>query len=375
MKKYVKKVYLSIMLVVFSLLTMVATTYAWVGLLTSTTFDEFTINLQQSDDPDASEYGIEVSLDGINFYDSISSVDIRRKLLENLNYNVSDYNDNAVNDVFRRHKVSLCTTTVFGDRLNSEFRDMKGNITHNYYWFDLYVSIYKVGSEDSSSQKNLDLYLRDYILSASTSTNPSGIYEYKLFNSVAYPNYSDTLFGKKILGDSSIANSISEGTVVANKVKIDIANTCRVALDKYVAVDKKHPEQYDSIYGNKGVVIYQNGSQYPTYNSSTGVYDFGGVLPDEYNFARLYHNSLHSDITEQLGSVPNEIINRGDLVYNDDGVCNHLITQSDGVTTSKMTKFRIYFWFEGWDSDCFEVIDNKTVTLNLTFSTKSPNEE
>ena len=50
MKKYVKKVYLSIMLVVFSILTMVATTYAWVGLLTSSTFDEFTINLHQNED-------------------------------------------------------------------------------------------------------------------------------------------------------------------------------------------------------------------------------------------------------------------------------------------------------------------------------------
>ena len=61
MKKYVKKVYLSIMLVVFSLLTMVATTYAWVGLLTSSTFDEFTINLQSNDSEEASEYGIELS--------------------------------------------------------------------------------------------------------------------------------------------------------------------------------------------------------------------------------------------------------------------------------------------------------------------------
>ena len=39
-----------------------------------------------------------------------------------------------------------------------------------------------------------------------------------------------------------------------------------------------------------------------------------------------------------------------------------------------MVCFRVYFWFEGWDSDCFEIIDNKSVTVNLSFTTKSPNE-
>ena len=64
MKKYVKKVYLSIMLVVFSLFAMVATTYAWVGLLTNSTFNEFTINLREYDDPDTADYGIQLSLTG-----------------------------------------------------------------------------------------------------------------------------------------------------------------------------------------------------------------------------------------------------------------------------------------------------------------------
>ena len=60
MRKYFNKLYLSIALVVLSLLTMVATTYAWVGLLTSTTFDEFTINLQEHESDEISEYTIKL---------------------------------------------------------------------------------------------------------------------------------------------------------------------------------------------------------------------------------------------------------------------------------------------------------------------------
>ncbi len=159
--------------------------------------------------------------------------------------------------------------------------------------------------------------------------------------------------------------------------KSNIANSCRLALEKYIAVDKGHTEQYTGqIY--KGLTIYQTGSEYPTYNSITGIYDFGQILPKEYNFARLYYNSLHKDTRiDQVFSDTDfdEILNRGDVTYADDGVVNHIVSQSDGVTTSKMSRFRIYFWFEGWDPDCFDVLDHKTVTLNLSFSTKSPNEE
>ena len=46
-----------------SLLTMVATTYAWVGLLSNSTLDQFNINVKQATDDDA-DYGIEMSLTG-----------------------------------------------------------------------------------------------------------------------------------------------------------------------------------------------------------------------------------------------------------------------------------------------------------------------
>ncbi len=375
MRKYFNKLYLSIALVVLSLLTMVATTYAWVGLLTSTTFDEFTIDLQEHDTENA-EYGIMASLDGINFFEDLGQhiTEIKRKILENVGYNVSNMNDNRVKQLFSQHKMDQCSARQYNNLVMGEFRNLYDLETTNYYWFDLYLSVYKIGettAEDSS--KCLDLYLRDHLISAVTDESPEGYYEYNLFNSVTYPTVSDSLFGKKILGDSLVQNAIQPGTTVDGKVKIDIANSCRVAFEKYVAVDKGHLEQYEHGAIHTGLFIYQKHGLYPTYNPDTKVYNFGGVLPNKYNFAREYFSSTHPDF--QMRNVPQEIIDRGDIQFADDGVVNHIVVPSDGVTISKMIRFRIYFWFEGWDSNCFDVIDNKTVKLNLSFSTKSPNED
>lgn len=388
MKKYVKKVYLSIMLVVFSLLTMVATTYAWVGLLTSSTFDEFTINLQQSDNPDASEYGIELSLDGINFSESIDQTELRRRLLYNIdstdkfkdiltknssgNYVVSN---NKVNEEFRKNKLEPCTTYVEGTgqtKQLAQFFNMKGLVTKKYYFFDLYLSIFKIGGGETQSDMTMNLYLRDSILSSATVANPSGIYETTLFNDIIYPNTNLSYRDNNIL-NNSLPGSVDLGAKFSGKYSVDISTSCRLAIEKLVAVDKYHPEQYYGMNSHRGLYIFQKGSIYPVYNSLTNVVDFGGILPSEYNFARMYYNSLHPG--EELGEVPANVLNRGDVIFADDGITNKIVDKdTDNVTTSNMIRFRIYFWYEGWDSNCFDVIDDKSVTLNLSFSTKNPND-
>ena len=145
MRKYVNKLTLSIALAVLSLLTMVATTYAWVGLLTGTTFDEFTINLQDHESKEASEYGIELSLDGIHFADQINPNELKRYLLYNIDPTglYKDYlkknsqgnyivNDNLVKRDYEKLRLDQCTTERaeepggnLSTRLN-RFKNMKG---------------------------------------------------------------------------------------------------------------------------------------------------------------------------------------------------------------------------------------------------------
>ena len=96
MKKTTRRVYMSILLVVLSLFTAVATTFAWVGITTNTTFDKVTINLKENEDDNNSEYGIQLSLSGKEgtFYDEIPADDIKRQILYNMGYD--DYYINRV---------------------------------------------------------------------------------------------------------------------------------------------------------------------------------------------------------------------------------------------------------------------------------------
>ena len=368
MRKYVNKLTLSIALVVLSLLTMVATTYAWVGLLTSSTFDEFSINLQ-FDDGEKSEYGLSFSLTGENgsFKEDISETEIQRVLLTNCGIDVSKYNDNYVNQAFMRNRLDQCTAVRTGAYSLGNFTNMFGDPTTNYYWFDLYLSVFKIGDpEDAMADNRINLYLKDYVLQArETSTNPNGVYSMRMMNPVTYPGVNPA--GENILGRDG---GIPLGTTIQDNVAIDISNACRVAFEKYETTDKGDPSAATSI-SRKGLYIYQNGSTYPVFDSVKNVYDFGGVLPTEYNFARLYYNTTHPD--SPIGEVPDEVLNRGDVTFEDDGVTNKIVDLSDNVTTSKMIRFRVYFWFEGWDSDCFDVIDRKDVLVNLSFTTKNPN--
>ena len=258
MRKYFNKLYLSIALVVLSLLTMVATTYAWVGLLTSTTFDEFTINLQKNDG-EIEDYGLEFSLTGElgSFKEKLDQTEIRKVLLHNAGVDISGYNDNVINEMFRKFRLEQCTTALSSTHTLGSFRNMRNEVTTKYYWFDLYVSIFKIGAEDDGqSEKKLNLYLRKKILSASTPTNADGIYSMRLVNGITYPSVNPT--GEQILGR---LGGIPLGATVSETVSINIANSCRVALEKYETANKGDLSVY--LQNNRtGLFIYQNGDNY-----------------------------------------------------------------------------------------------------------------
>ena len=69
------------------------------------------------------------------------------------------------------------------------------------------------------------------------------------------------------------------------------------------------------------------------------------------------------------GSVPDVVLSKE---------TNHLIdstVESEQISTSKMMKIKVYFWFEGWDADCMGAINNSIVNINLGFMTNNDDEE
>ena len=385
-KKATRKIYLSIIFVTLSLLTMVATTFAWVGIVSNASFERLTINLET--DNEKSDYGIMLSLTGKegDFHDTIEPVEVQKQILRNMGVEEKKLSDNSsVQSIFSTIKLSQCTTIKDWDDNGSgechyldPFTDLYGNDPcatmlgkqtnyKGYIEFDIWVAIYKIGEDDYSSDNKLSIYLRNSDSGGLFSSDTSSCY---IPNQITFPDQSNPLSTQYL----TAANNFVPGTQIKGYVSMKPSNAVRLAVQKAKAVDL-YDETNTKNYQYNGLVIYKDGSDLPNYDSKYNLHDFGGVMPTDFNFARLHYNSTHP-VNEKLGEVPSQALKekRGDITFVDDGVSNHVVDETDSVTTSSMIKLHFSFWFEGWDADCYEAINDQPVSVSLNFSTKNPNE-
>ena len=378
MKKSVRRIYVSILLVVLSLFTGIATTFAWVGITSNNTFDKFRINLRANDEEEQSEYGIQLSLTGQanDFHDEIQAEDLYRQILLNMGYtnNVIKRAGGATT-LFRSIKLYQCTTArqsleypSTNTRLHG-FYDMSGTelVTSTdangdfvtgkgFIFFDIYLAIYSIS--DSVTSVAPSIFLKKDVL---TSDNCST----QILNNIKLDNY----FGN-----------------ITGKVNINAANACRVAFQRFNIVEKGDLNAYKVSGGNNPNMlrIYQTGSLMPKYSAIDNFYDFGGIMPLGDNFAYKYYKSIYGDTFNNLNEILeyDRIMNRGDVVFENGSSLssNNMIlpykptgenTKDGGITSKDMVKFRVYFWFEGWDGDCIDAINNIPVSLNIMFTTKT----
>lgn len=365
----IRKAIFSISVLFVSMLTMIATTFAWVGITTDSTFDEFDINLKVNND--TGDYGVQLSLSGKpdTFSDSIDSMSLKRQLLKNYGYNsnvIDNASDDTINVTFASIKLGQCTPQksiyypqIFESKELQYFENVVSGVSSTkYFWFDIYASMY-VTKSTASSTNPLALYLREGLLSS------DDIGSADLLNPYTYPSQTFSLGTKQFT--PSFLNKRFDG-----KVKVNPASAARVCVQTFETIDLYNLALTEPIRYK----IYQYDDMMPSYDMITNVYSFGGILPSAYNMAYQQYNLSHTGA--ELQSVPDWQVNRGDLTYKDEGYTGCICYDgnngqpNDGLYIGKMVKFRIYFWFEGWDSDCFSVIDRRVVSLNLSFSNKAP---
>lgn len=361
MKK--RKIMITLSFLTLSLLTMVATTFAWVGITTNSIFDEFNIKLKVDDDH--GDYGVQLSLDGRpgTFTDSLDSVLVKRQLLKNLGYRssqIDNSSDDAINVLFAQQKLDQVTPQknygypeIFKSSNVQPFEDLAGYLSNKFYWLDVYVTMY-LTSSTADSNVPLSLFLRENILSS------DDVGSTILVNDYTYP--SNPCFVQGNAFTPSFLNKKLSG-----RVNVNPASAARICIQSFEPVDL-----YDmSVTEPIRYKLYQYDDMMPNYDNLNNIYSFGGILPGDYNMAFQQYNMMHPGV--ELLEVPEWQINRGDITYKDSGDIGQICDKdTDGLYIGKMMKFRIYFWFEGWDSDCFEVIDNRNVNLNLSFSNKAP---
>ena len=379
-KKYIfgKKLYISILTMLVILVTSVATTFAWIGVLANSTFDSFDIKIKSSN---LVEYGIEISLTGEehSFSDTVDSTELKKQILLNWGYSESQLTSKAtIENLFQLLEMDQCTTLPYitGNKINKlgKFYDMYGEETLHYFKFDLYIASTKFYDSGSLTTYNLEVFLNDDIMIGNKKNR-------SLFNSFAYPssfvNPYDELIENGTLALPEGVRTIKAGERIYSAT-LDSSTATRVAFEKYKVVDKYHPEQYSALDEPLNSVIYQKGYEYPVYDTINDVYNFGAILPDEINLSTAYFNSSEyrylSDNYKTI-SIPDEMYAaRGvDSVTKDIVVSNgtQLIDSNnvdEQIGIDQMMKMTVYFWFEGWDADCFKAIAGSPVTLNIELS-------
>ena len=383
-KKYIfgKKLYISVLTSILVLLTTVATTFAWVGVFANSTFESFDIGIKASS---LEEYNIEISTDGIHFSNELSFTSVQRQILTNFGYeNVNDMTDERVNTLYLRLNLDQCTTVpnLNGNKIVSlgHFKDMFDVPTKKFMKFDMYISATKNYDAGSSSDFSMDVFLGPNMLKGKKKS-------YTLFNHYTYlsdfVNPYTELINNNLLTLPEGIHPILAGTTIST-ARVDSSSAARVAFEKYPVVTKGHPELYTDSVQPKSAIIYQDTYEYPIY-SDDGYQSFGAILPDEDNLATMYYNSteyiyytaeikkisLPNDLKTTrsvIGSVP-------DLVLS--SKTNQLIDSSnldEQVGINTMMKMTVYFWFEGWDSDCFPVINHSPVDININFMMRNEEE-
>ncbi len=132
-------------------------------------------------------------------------------------------------------------------------------------------------------------------------------------------------------------------------------------------------------------------------NVNNGVYDLGGILPEEYNLALKEINAIYNtqidletlyvdlnvdgEIQDSekvfytgakdrfLNSKDNEMVEDNNKIWQSPTIVSG--TNYLGVKNGIQTKMKVsvYFWYEGFDADCLRLIDFRPTALNISLST------
>jgi len=388
-----KKMFISILTSVIVFVTMVATTFAWVGIFTYANVDAFQMNLKVNK---SSNYFLTISSkdssNNADYGDNIPLDQIQRQALKNWGIQVDDsLSTSAINSIFNTKNKIAPSTPYYTNSANIDHFEQLTNltnwnpnlvVTNSYIKFDMYLSVNTLeGIDEETTGVNANVVLDEI-----DNTLVGNLNNYILHhgNTIRRNPYYPSNFNWKYYDAHSSLTSVSfddfgnEVYTDKTEIIIDSSSSARFALELY------NPIKFSDTYtGNEtpiNTIIYQGGSALPTYNENSNIYSMGGILPEEYNFGVQEANHNHGGKL----SIPSQTINNeykvkelkgtklDNYIWNapeygdiDTNNINYLGVENGIQTKQKIT---IYFWIEGWDADCTWAIDLINVTLSLTFT-------
>ncbi len=365
MRGITKKIFLSILTCSVVLVTMFATTYAWVGILTYSSTDTFNLNLKVEDLNN--EYFLTISDTGEQgtFGEEIQLDVIQKQIMDNLNINydmIDSSNPEAVNRFFSDKTKLMPITPILDNNKNINYFEeinnlASGNLYYSnskkYYKFDIYLSVDTKEGIQPNTNISASVALDEIGNSLEGTISPYVLYNGNTILS-NYNKPSDFNIDRyPILKD------------LPTSFSIDSSSSARFALEIY------EPISIDSTYSEQTplkTIIYQGGTANPSITNN--LYCLGGILPEEYNLAIQEMNKFYRRNLVIPDNVRNreelELIDANRKIYLAEDYPSYNLGVKDGIQTK--LKISVYFWFEGWDADCIKAIDEMPVALNLSFT-------
>lgn len=378
MRTLMIKMYLSIVSCLLILCTCVTTTYAWFGLQEYSNAGSFNLKVTQT-----SGDGLEISTDGVNFKSYLSASDMSAIVPTN------------------GRSANACTSyyNAAGTEL-SGFYDMEGEACEDYIYFEIYLTAtYDINVADH----DVEVYFSSDILGGSVKQTPlvNGLnhpeFGYMAFPTMntkntsrvaivkhdvtpvgkrfasdgsidtrdyAYDTYGNIIYdanGYPTYDDSSTTNIFVTSSESSANPSTDIYYSGYVPTDTDIAALKISEDDPNFDYDDAVEYYRKKGKQLAEYT------DFGGIDAD-FNMTTEEWNTIRT--VPNLLSVPTSVYNREEKLLNH----NLVLSTSDGLRPTTMMKLGVYFWIEGWDSDCFGS-SGQNVSLRLSFTTIDPNLE
>lgn len=337
MKYFIRKIYFSMFVSILLVITVVTTTFAWYSTQQNVNVSNFSIGIGGARNEQAEESGLELSVTGLDgsFKDVLSGEEIQRAILYERGYN----------SAFTMHKTDvehLFSNIKFSDVSPNNYKDLtKGfyavdrhtneKIEESLISFDLYVSINNQKYEDYEGAT--PLYFATEKMVEAPNVN---------FDLLIGP------FSHPTLG------------LIPNRVTLNPSNAARMGVVTYEPV-KKYVPQDSNLYSSK---IYTFTSNTPSFRDN--VFNFGGIN-DDYNMMIEYYNKMMSKSMDKL-IIPDSVKERGEdpLIYSQE-----VFPASLGCTTKTMVKLKVFFWLEGWDSDCFNAINHSAIDFSIKLVTST----
>lgn len=329
--KVTRKLFVSMLAVVFAIVALGASTYAWFTLTNVNTVGDVNISITTGE-------SLDISLDGISYTTKLTSEMIQEKIGNNLTLRPVTSTDGKV---FKR------ISSVSGDTVSYTTLTTSENVDY------ICIPIWFRATTVPASMTNPSIFLTDLLKDTYDADTPVSY----TTNTAA----STWLVSEGVTFKSATTYTDESGATITNATPASTkyaANASRVAFVQGTLADNTKGDSVIFDFSNTAAtakygIMNGQSSYYSAQNPTTPITD--NIL------TALNHDSPQTVVTELT-----DTFTQGIAADNDSKICELTSTTVDGEIVY-VGKTYLVVWLEGWDADCYEAIAKDTILCQLNF--------